>query len=192
MSTPTPHWPVAASEQHDPRARAVVVGRGTFATRFARLELAVASCRGRRHANNEDAHSVLDGPAPVYVVADGVGGGAMASRASRELVECVHRALDDGPIDESAVREALARRRSRSRAQHRERNRPARCGDGGAVRGHRSAAGELADRLGRRLPHLSDRRDATSASRSSLPATTATGTWPRRRRRAARSTILHA
>ena len=52
----------------------------------------------------------------------------------------------------------IKERRSRSRAQHREPYRPARCGDGGAVRGHRSAAGEMADRLGRRLPRLSDRR----------------------------------
>lgn len=107
MNALTPYQPAAAGEQHDPRVRSVVVGRGTFGTTFARLELAVASCRGKRRTINEDAHSALDGPAPVYVVADGVGGGAMASRASRELVDCVHRALDDGPIDESSVSGAL-------------------------------------------------------------------------------------
>jgi protein phosphatase len=74
-----------------------------------------------RHAINEDSHSALDGREAVFIVADGVGGGAMASRASRELVSRVHRALDGGRCDEAAVREALLdadREVARSIARH--------------------------------------------------------------------------
>ncbi len=80
---------------------------GTMATTAARLDLAAASCCGLRHDVNEDAHSALNGAAPVYVVADGVGGGAMASRASRELVRRVHRVLDNRRIEDASVRAAL-------------------------------------------------------------------------------------
>jgi protein phosphatase len=76
-------------------------------TRGGRLELAVASGRGRRHAVNEDAYSTLDRPAPVYVVADGVGGGAMASRASRELVQRLHATLDQQRVDERSLSHSL-------------------------------------------------------------------------------------
>jgi serine/threonine protein phosphatase PrpC len=43
---------------------------------------------------NEDCHSALDCAVPLFVVADGVGGGALASRASRELVRALHDALE--------------------------------------------------------------------------------------------------
>ncbi|MBA3776227.1 MAG: protein serine/threonine phosphatase 2C family protein [Betaproteobacteria bacterium] len=121
MSVPTPREPERFVAERDSRARAATVGRGTFRTASACLDLAVASCRGKRQAVNEDAHSALDGRVPVYVVADGVGGGAMASRASRELVARVHRALDGGRIDDDAVREALLeadREVARSIANH--------------------------------------------------------------------------
>ena len=84
MSVATPRQPLAVLSE--PQERAATVERGTLATPWARLELAAASCRGERREVNEDCHSRLDRNAPVYVVADGVGGGAMASRASRELV----------------------------------------------------------------------------------------------------------
>ena len=71
------------------------------------LELAVASGRGRRHAVNEDSYSALDRPSPVYVVADGVGGGAMASWASRELVQRLHAALDRRRVDADSMSDAL-------------------------------------------------------------------------------------
>ena len=107
MSLPTPYDTGRVPVTRNAAARAATVDCGMFSTSFARLDLGVASCRGTRHAVNEDSHSALDGRTPVYVVADGVGGGAMASRVSRELVGRVYRALDRGPFDDVAVREAL-------------------------------------------------------------------------------------
>lgn len=120
MSLLTPHEPLAVATEQE-RQRAVTLARGTFVVRSAQLDLAAASCRGKRHAINEDSHSALDRRAPVYVVADGVGGGAMASRASRELVSRVHERLERGSIDDAAVREALLdadREVARSIANH--------------------------------------------------------------------------
>jgi PPM family protein phosphatase len=77
------------------------------ATPWVRLEAAAASARGRRRQVNEDWHSTLDGSAPLFVVADGVGGGAMAARASRELVSQLHAALDHRRIDVAAIRNAF-------------------------------------------------------------------------------------
>jgi serine/threonine protein phosphatase PrpC len=106
MSVATPRPPIVAVAA-TPRERAVTLDRGSFARRGAHLEVAAASCRGRRHDVNEDAHSALGGRTPVFVVADGVGGGAMAARASRELVRLVHRALDDAAADAQTIRSAL-------------------------------------------------------------------------------------
>jgi protein phosphatase len=72
-----------------------------------RLDTAVASSRGRSHAVNEDWHSPLDGTSPLFVVADGVSLGAMASCASRELVRRLHETLERGHIDGDAVRSAM-------------------------------------------------------------------------------------
>jgi protein phosphatase len=72
-----------------------------------RLDTAVASSCGRSHAVNEDCHSALDGTMPVFVVADGVSSGAMASCASRELVSRIHATLEHGRIDADAVRSAV-------------------------------------------------------------------------------------
>jgi protein phosphatase len=90
-----------------PCDRAASVRRAALDTAWGRLDLVAVSCRGKRHAVNEDSHSPLDGPAAVYVVADGVGGGALAWRASRELVHRVHRRLDSERIDGAALRDAL-------------------------------------------------------------------------------------
>src|SRR5262249_12060772 len=49
----------------------------------------------------------LSGAAPLFVVADGVGGGAMAALASRQLVLRLHCALEPSPIDAPALRAAL-------------------------------------------------------------------------------------
>jgi serine/threonine protein phosphatase PrpC len=121
MTAPTPHEPVVVAAERDPRTRGASVERGTLETASAHLDLAAASGRGKRHVINEDAHSPLDGRVPVYVVADGVGGGAMASRASHEVVTRVHQALEGGRIDDDAVREALLdadREVARSIANH--------------------------------------------------------------------------
>ena len=78
-----------------------------FATRWNRLVTAVASSRGRQHAVNEDCHSALDGASPLFVVADGVGRGALPSRASRELVSRLHAMLERRSIDAEAVHTAV-------------------------------------------------------------------------------------
>ena len=76
-------------------------------TAFSRIEVAVASSRGSQHADNEDAHSDLDASGGLFVVADGVGGGAMAQLASRLLVDSLHGALDGRRVDADAVRAAM-------------------------------------------------------------------------------------
>lgn len=121
MSLPTPHDPGRVAVTRHVQGRAALVDCGTLAAASVRLDLGVASCRGTRHPINEDSHSPLEGRTPIYIVADGVGGGAMASRASRELVSRVHRGLDRGIVDADAVREALLdadREVARSIARH--------------------------------------------------------------------------
>jgi protein phosphatase len=71
------------------------------------VEAAVASLRGKARAVNEDSHSPLGQWSPLFVVADGVGGGALASRASRELVTRLHEALDAARPDAQTLRDAL-------------------------------------------------------------------------------------
>ena len=78
-----------------------------YATAFGRIEAAVASSCGSRHDRNEDAHSPLRGPMRLFVVADGVGGGAMAQMASRLLVSHLHDALEGGPLDADRIRQAM-------------------------------------------------------------------------------------
>lgn len=107
MSVVTPHEPATPRRESARRERATVSHESVLTTRWAQLELAVASGRSRRHAVNEDSHSALDQPSPVYVVADGVGGGAMASWASRELVLRLHAALDRRRVDARSVCDAL-------------------------------------------------------------------------------------
>jgi len=77
------------------------------ATASIRVEAAVVSLRGTRHAVNEDWHSPLGEWSPLFVVADGVGGGAMASSASRELVSRLHEELDEARVDSHTLRKAL-------------------------------------------------------------------------------------
>jgi serine/threonine protein phosphatase PrpC len=100
----TPHDPAAARRRSSLESLADHV---VHSTPWARLEAAVASAPGKRRRTNEDWHSPLDGRAPLFVVADGVGGGAMAARASRELVAHMHAALEDRRIDADAIRGAL-------------------------------------------------------------------------------------
>jgi serine/threonine protein phosphatase PrpC len=78
-----------------------------FSTGGTRLNAAVATSRGPNHAVNEDSHSPIDGAPALFVVADGVGGGAAASYVSKELVAQLHRALAGRRHDAEAVRAAL-------------------------------------------------------------------------------------
>ena len=89
------------------RAAAGSAQQAVQTTPFRRIEIAVASARGPHHADNEDAHSDLDGPGGLFVVADGVGGGAMAQLASRLLVDALHGTLEGRRIDGDAVRAAM-------------------------------------------------------------------------------------
>ena len=115
MSVPTPRNFVTPTDDgalRSPRestaTTSVICARATeLASRAGRLEIAVASACGTRHDVNEDAHSALDGGAPLFVVADGVGGGALAARASRELVARLHGQLDRAAPDADSVRAAL-------------------------------------------------------------------------------------
>lgn len=114
----TPLQPVPGSlitplEPGAPRgARAVrdapAVGQQAIhTTAFRRIEAAAASACGSQHERNEDAHSAADGRGRLFVVADGVGGGAMAQLASREVVGLLHAALDGRRIDAEGVRRAM-------------------------------------------------------------------------------------
>src|SRR3981189_2491539 len=87
--------------------RSGFVREAVFATGWIRLDTAVASSRGRSHAVNEDGHSAPGGPPRLLGVAGGVSWGAMASRASRELVSRLHETLERGRIDADAVRSAV-------------------------------------------------------------------------------------
>ena len=83
------------------------VDEGTVTTSSAMLRTAVASSPGIGRLVNEDCHSPLDCARALFVVADGVGGGALAAHASRHLVSSLHDALDAGRVDAAAVRAAL-------------------------------------------------------------------------------------
>lgn len=98
---------IGAWPRRDCASDAAFVREAVFASRDARLHAAVASSRGRRHAVNEDGHSTLDGNELLFVVADGVSSGAMASHASRDLVAHLHAALGHGPVHTEAVRRAV-------------------------------------------------------------------------------------
>jgi protein phosphatase len=109
MNLVTPYEPVSSQRDHSPREGAITSRHAVRETRWVRLEMAAASVRGRRRDVNEDWHSAFNGPAPLFVVADGVGGGAMAAQASREAVSRLHAALDGRRIDARAIRDALLR-----------------------------------------------------------------------------------
>ena len=76
--------------RHAPAAP--VMQQAACTTAFRRLEAAVASARGSRREANQDAHSALRGRGRIFIVADGVGGGAMARMASAQLVLQLQRA----------------------------------------------------------------------------------------------------
>ncbi len=79
----------------------------SYSIAFGRIDAAVASSCGSLHDRNEDAHSTVGHPSLLFVVADGVGGGAMPETASRELVDQLHAALDGRRVDAGAVGRAM-------------------------------------------------------------------------------------
>ncbi|MEO6564760.1 MAG: protein phosphatase 2C domain-containing protein [Casimicrobiaceae bacterium] len=89
------------------RERVFTTSQSEVTTAWSRLGVGAASARGLRHRVNEDSYSTTAGDAPVFVVADGVGGGAMAAWASRKLVVAVQNSLGRNRIDEASVRAAL-------------------------------------------------------------------------------------
>jgi len=74
---------------------------------FGRIACAAATSCGSVHPVNEDAHSDLAHGGPLFVVADGVGGGAMASLASRRLVSHLHATLGSHRVGVDEVRAAM-------------------------------------------------------------------------------------
>ena len=107
MSLVTPYEPVFSHRDQTSRAASATSRHAVRVTPWVRLEMAAASVRGRRRHVNEDWHSAFNESAPLFVVADGVGGGAVPAQASRELVSRLHAALDGRRIDAPAIRNAL-------------------------------------------------------------------------------------
>jgi len=102
--------PIEPGRPSQRAAAAVAAGearQAVYANAFRRLEAAVASSCGTQHPVNEDAHSALEGSARLFVVADGVGGGAMAHTASHLLVAALHESLEAQPIDGDRVAAAV-------------------------------------------------------------------------------------
>ena len=98
---------VTGSLCRDGESDAAFVREAVLGTGDARLHAGIVSARGRRHAVNEDGYSSLDGDATLFVVADGVSSGAMASCASGDLVAHLHAALGSSRIDGDAIRRAV-------------------------------------------------------------------------------------
>src|SRR5438876_3849834 len=107
MNLVTAYEPASSQRDQSPRDGAITSRHAVRETRWVRLEMAAASTRGRRRHVNEDWHSAFNESAPLFVVADGVGGGAVPAQASRELVSRLHAALDGRRIDAPAIRNAL-------------------------------------------------------------------------------------
>jgi len=88
-------------------SRGIAASEATYPTASGRLVAAVASSCGPHHDANEDTHSTLAGSGRLFVVADGVGGGAMAQLASRLLVAHLHDALQPRTPDAASVAAAM-------------------------------------------------------------------------------------
>ncbi len=103
----TPIEPASARVARASVALPPVARETSYSIAFGRIDAAVASSCGSLHHRNEDAHSPAGHPALLFVVADGVGGGAMAETASRELVSHLHAELDGARPDVAGVRRAM-------------------------------------------------------------------------------------
>ncbi len=89
------------------RERMFTTVQSEVTTAWSQLSVGAASARGLRHRVNEDSYTTGADGAPVFVVADGVGGGAMAAWASRKLVVALHQSLGRRHVDAACVRAAL-------------------------------------------------------------------------------------
>ena len=78
-----------------------------YADPVRRLDAAVATSCGSYHRRNEDAHSSLAGRGRMFIVADGVGGGAMAQLASRLLVAHLHETFAASTPDADGIGAAV-------------------------------------------------------------------------------------
>src|SRR5258707_11261085 len=85
MNVVTPYEPPSSLDVASAREGAATRRHAVRTTPWVRLEMAAASARGGRGQVNEGCHSAPCGSAPVFVVADGVGGGAVGGEASRAL-----------------------------------------------------------------------------------------------------------
>ena len=104
LTTPLEPGPACTNADQQTAATAQ---QSVHATALGRIEAAVASSCGGQHEVNEDAHSLLGCQSRLFVVADGVGGGAMAQTASRQLVAHLHAALDTCQPDADRTRAAM-------------------------------------------------------------------------------------
>ena len=102
-----PITPIEPSAAFDARGVDCDGRQASHATALGRFDVAVASSRGAHRIDNEDAHSELGGRGHLFVVADGVGGGAMAAYASRRLVRELHAALDGRRLDPARLNAAM-------------------------------------------------------------------------------------
>ena len=105
-----PITPIEPSAALDARSIDGDGRQASHATALGRFDVAVASSRGAHRIDNEDAHSELGGRGHLFVVADGVGGGAMAAYASRRLVRELHAALDGRRLDPARLSAAMLTR----------------------------------------------------------------------------------
>ncbi|MEO7338644.1 MAG: PP2C family serine/threonine-protein phosphatase [Caldimonas sp.] len=106
--SPIPLTPIEPTGARRRSARSVdAAQQASYSTAFSRIEAAVASTCGSQHARNEDAHSDLEAGGHLFVVADGVGGGALAQMASRVLVEELHGTLAEHRLDPERVGHAV-------------------------------------------------------------------------------------
>lgn len=81
--------------------------QAVYADPVRRLDAAVATSCGSYHRRNEDAHSSLAGRGRMFIVADGVGGGAMAQLASRLLVAHLHETFAASTPDADGIGAAV-------------------------------------------------------------------------------------
>lgn len=103
----TPITPLEPPHAAAEAPRAAPLNDASRGPAWARIEGAVATSCGSAHARNEDAHSPPALAGRLFVVADGVGGGAMAHTASRMLVAHLHQALDGRRIDAGRIQAAV-------------------------------------------------------------------------------------